>query len=109
MNIVRAFVGLYRLQVCHVAHDRVLAKNAVGAVEVTCGACDIERHGNIVALCVRDVAMAHLAFVLKLAKSEVKQMRFSDIRVHLCKTLLHKLESTNGAVKLNATLRVVDA
>src|ERR1700737_4868493 len=34
MDVVRAFVGLYRLQIHHVAHDGIVVGHAVGAENV---------------------------------------------------------------------------
>ncbi len=54
MDVVRAFIGVDRLEVHDVAHHLVFARNAVAAMHVAGDAGDIERLAAIVALDDRD-------------------------------------------------------
>src|SRR5687767_11349906 len=55
VDLVGTFIGEDALEIEHVADDRVLEQNAVGAQEVTAGAGDFERNGDVVALAERDL------------------------------------------------------
>src|SRR5271166_3920121 len=54
VNVVRALVGVDRLQIGEMAHDLVLDLDAVAAVHVARGPSDVERLAAIVALYHRD-------------------------------------------------------
>ena len=42
MNILSPFVGIYRLKIQHVANDRVLVGDTIGAKDVTGQACNVQ-------------------------------------------------------------------
>ena len=41
MDVVGALIGIYGLDVLQVAHDVILAMDAIAAMHVACEACDI--------------------------------------------------------------------
>ena len=50
MDVVRPLVGEDRLEVAHVAHDRVLERDPVAAEDVAATLRDLERRAHVVAL-----------------------------------------------------------
>ena len=63
MDVLRAFVGFYGLEVHHVAHDGVVVGDAVGAQDVAGEAGTFEGHPDVVALRHRDVLELGFALV----------------------------------------------
>ena len=63
MNVMRAFIGIYRFQILRVTHDVVFDLDTVAAVHVACLTGDIQRLAAIVALDDGDHFRRHLAFV----------------------------------------------
>ena len=59
VDVVRALVGVDRLQVGHVAHGRVLGEDAVGAEEAARLAGDVARHVHVGALGQTDLLRGH--------------------------------------------------
>src|SRR5579872_3071288 len=64
VNIVRALVGLHRLQIGHVAEDGVLIGNAVGAQDVAGHAGALQRHPHIISLGHGNVLMPAALLIL---------------------------------------------
>ena len=58
MNVMRAFIGLHRLQVHHVAEDWILVGDTVAAQNVAAHARALQRHPDVVPLGHRDVLRA---------------------------------------------------
>ena len=63
MDVMRALIGVHRLQILRVADDVIFASDAVTAVHVARDAGDIERLAAIVALDQADHLGRHLALV----------------------------------------------
>src|SRR5437870_13385013 len=67
VDVVRALVGLNRLEVCHVAEDGVFVRHPVRAQNVAGHACTLQSHPDIVALSHRDVLVAGLVLIFETA------------------------------------------
>ena len=67
MDVVRALVGVDGLQVHHVANDRVLVGDAVGAEDLPAGARRLQRLPDVVALRHGDVLVLHFSGVFEAA------------------------------------------
>jgi hypothetical protein len=67
VDVVGAFVGLYRFEVHHVAHDGVVVGDAVGAEDVAREAGAFEGHPDVVALGHGDVLELGFALVFEAA------------------------------------------
>src|SRR6266481_1166879 len=65
MNVVRAFIGVDRLEIHHVADDVILVRDAIAAVHVPGDPGDVERLAAIVALQQRDHLRRRASFVLE--------------------------------------------
>ena len=80
MDIVRALIGVHRLQVRRMAHDRKLSRNAVAAMHVARNAGDGERLAAIVALDQADRLRDQLAFVEPAADAQRRLQAERDLR-----------------------------
>src|SRR5216684_4530974 len=65
VHVVGAFVGLYRFQVHHVAHDGVVVGDAVGAQDIAGEAGALEGHPDVVALRHGDVLVLDLTCIFQ--------------------------------------------
>ena len=70
MHIMRALVGIHRLEVHHVAHDVIFLGNAVAAMHVARGTGDVQCLATAVALDQRDVLRWAVALVEKAADTK---------------------------------------
>ena len=85
---MRAFIGVDRFKVHHVAHDLIFLANAVAAMHVTRGAGDIERFANIVTLNDGNHVRRKLAFVHQAANTQGCLKPHGNIGHHIGQLLL---------------------
>src|SRR4029450_10454764 len=108
VDVVRALVGVDRLEIHHVAHDGVLVHDAGGAQDVAGQARGVERHLDIVHLGQRDLLWPHPTRVLEAAELETQELRLGDLVDHPDQLLLDELEGADGLAELDALLRVLE-
>ena len=105
VNVVRALVRLHGFEIHHVAHDRVVLRDTVGAEDVARDAGALEGHPDVVALGHGDVLMADSACVFEPADVEREKLRFGDFARHPDELFLDELMAGDGLVaKLLAEL-----
>src|ERR1041385_4809820 len=108
MNIVRAFVRFYRLQVHQVAHHGVIIGNAVCSKDVTRHARALQGHPYVVSLGHGNVLVPNFICVLQAAHLQRQKLRLGDFADHPCQLLLDKLMRCNRLVtELLAYLRIL--
>ena len=109
VDVVRALVGVHRLQVDHVAEDRVVAGNPIRAQDVARLARTLQRHPDVVLLQQRDVCKRRLAFLLQPAHLQRQQLPLGDFRQHPHQLLLHQLMPGDGLARpLLALLGIIE-
>ena len=91
MHVMRALIGIHRLQIDHVAHHREGVGNAVAAMHVTRRAGDIQRLAAIVALDKRDHFRRGIARVHQAAHRQAGLQAKRDLGQHVGQFLLVKL------------------
>ncbi len=99
---MRAFVGVDRFQVHHVAHHAVFVRDAVAAVHVAGVARDLERLADVVALDDRDHLRREPPFVHQPPDPERRLQPESDLRLHIGELFLEKLGGGQWAAELLA-------
>src|SRR5271166_6865450 len=91
VDVVRAFVGVDRLQIGEVAHDAVFDLDAVAAMHVARRARDLQRLAAIVALHHRDHFRRRLAFVHQPPEAQSALKPEGDLGLHVGELLLKEL------------------
>jgi hypothetical protein len=106
VDVVRALVGVDRLEVHHVADDVVLVGDAVAAVHVAGDARDVERLAAVVALDQRD-HLGALALVDQAADAQRALQAERDLGLHVGELLLDELVGGERPAELLAVERVL--
>ena len=88
---MRALVGLDRLEIRHVAEDRVFVGDAVCAEDVAGQAGAFEGHPDVVALGHGDVLEAGFVLVFEAADLQHEQLRLGDLVDHPRQFFLNQL------------------
>src|SRR5262245_38874514 len=91
VDVVRALVGIDRLEVAHVAHRGVLVDDAVAAQDVARHAGDLEGLEDVVALRHRDLDEGRLPLVLEAPQLEAEELGLGDLGHHLDELPLDEL------------------
>ena len=108
MNIVGAFVGGYAFEIIHVAHDRVIVDDAVGAENVAGFACGLKSDGDVVHFKHGDVRRIDLAIIFQPADVQREKLALHNLGNHPSEFFLDQLMTGDGLVgKLLAGLRVL--
>src|SRR5213593_2567850 len=108
VDVVRALVGLYRLEVAHVPDYGEFKTDAVCPQDVTRKPRDIQGHSHVVALGERGLSEVQLPGVLEPAQLQCEKLSLGDLRQHMYQLLLHELKSSDGSVELNPRLGVIE-
>jgi hypothetical protein len=87
-----------------VAHDRVLAEDAVRAVHVAGHARDLQRDVDVVHLRQADLLVRQLALVLQDAEAPREELALGDLAQHPRELVLDELEARDRAVELDPRL-----
>jgi hypothetical protein len=72
VDVVRSFVGFYRFQIHHVAHDGVVLSDAVGAEDIASHTRAFERHPHVIPFGHRNMLMADGARIFQAADVQGK-------------------------------------
>src|SRR5579862_6410973 len=107
MDVVRALVGVDRLEVQDVADHAELVGDAVAAMHVAGDAGDIQCLAAIVALQQRDHLGRRLALVLEPAEAERRRQAERDLGLHVGELLLDQLVGGERPAELLAVERVL--
>jgi hypothetical protein len=106
VDVVRAFIGVDRLEVGGVAHHVELGRDAVAAVHVARGAGDLQRLAAIVALDQADRLGDELAFVEPPPDPQRRLQPERDLGRHVGELLLDELGRGERPAELLAVERV---
>src|SRR3984957_789468 len=98
VHIVRPFVGLHRLQIHHVPHDRIVISHAVRSQNVTRQPGAFQSHPNVVAFRHRNMLMLHLARIFQPANLQHEQLRLGNFADHPGELVLYQLVRGDGLV-----------
>ena len=107
MDVVGAFVGVDGFQIHHVANHLVFVGNAVRAVNVAGGACDVQRLAAVVPLQQAHDLMRQTPGVLQAPGPQAAGQREGDFGLHVGQLFLHELGTREGLVELAALECVV--
>src|SRR5690554_1856469 len=99
---MRAFIGVYRLQIEHVTDHLELFGDAVAAMDVASSARDIQRLAAIVALDQRDRLRRHPAGIAEPAQPQRALKAEGDLGLHVGELLLDELRLRKGPAELLA-------
>src|SRR3954451_506187 len=91
VDVVCALIGLNRLQIAHVAHDRVFVRYPVRTQQVPADSGAFQRDSDVVALQHGNVRGIRPAGILQLGHMVRQQLRLADLRDHPGQFLLHQL------------------
>src|SRR5204863_3717188 len=106
MDLVGAFVGVDALEIDHVAKDRVLEADAVGAEDAAGSAGDLEGHRDVGALPEADLLRPQAAGILQAPELERQELALGEAGQHVDELLLRELERRDRTVELLPQLRV---
>src|SRR5688500_9464144 len=106
MYLVRSFIGPHALQVAHVAHGRVVERDAVATEDGAGLACDLYGLPDVVELAERYVLGPKRASILHPAYVEREERPLADLDQHVRELLLHQLERCYGPSELLPLLGV---
>src|SRR5438874_353776 len=106
MDFVGALVGVDALEIDHVAEDRVLEADAVGAEDAASRAGNLEGHRDVGALAEADLLRPQAAGVLQAAELERQELALGEAGQHVDELLLRELERGDRAIELLPQLRV---
>ncbi len=102
MYVMRAFVGVYRFQVYHMAHHLIFIRNAIAAVHITGMARDFERLADIVALHDRNHIRREPAVIHQAANAQASLKAKRYVTHHIGEFLLEQLCCRQWTTKLVA-------
>ena len=102
MNVVRALVGIHRLQVRHVPEDLIVLVSAVAAMHVACGPSKIQRLAAVVAIDKADHLGRSRALVHPSTNAQSCLKTKRDLRVHVGKLFLEQLRTGDRLSELLA-------
>lgn len=102
MNVMRALIGIDRLEVLGVAHDVIFDLDTVAAMHVAGLAGDVQRLAAIVALDDGDHFRRHSVFVHQTADAQRCLKAEGDFGLHVGELLLVKLHAGQRLAELLA-------
>ena len=82
MDVVRALVGLDRLEVARVLEDGVFVRGPVRAEEITRRNCDVKRHRRVVTLDHRNMAVMPPPLIAEARRVKMHELHLADGRDH---------------------------
>jgi len=108
VHLVSSLVSVYRFQVAHMPHNRIIAGDSVCAEDAARRARAFEGHRDIVHFRHGNVHGFQLSRILHPSESQGDELRLADLGQHFHQFLLRQLKPSNRPIELDTLFRILD-